>query len=63
VTFEVIVAVLLRLQVLREVALCCWARVSKESNAVIFRGAFEKSGTIHVATQLTSQENEACIIS
>lgn len=58
-TFEVITTVLLRLQVVWEVALCCCVRVSKENNAVIFRGAFEKSGSINVATKLTSQENDA----
>jgi hypothetical protein len=59
VTFEVVTAVLLRLQVFWVVALSCWDRVSKESNAVIFRGAFEMSGSINVATQPTFQENDA----
>ena len=58
-TLEVMTAVLLRLQVLWEVALCCWVRVSKESNAVVFRGAFERSVSINVATQPTSQEDDA----
>jgi len=35
VTFKVITAVLVRLRVLWEVALCCWVRVSKKSNGVV----------------------------
>jgi hypothetical protein len=59
VTFEVITAVLLRLRVFCDMALCCWVRVSKKNNVVFFGGAFETSGSTNVATQLTSQENGA----